>query len=250
MKVFLKLLLIAFLLGYLIFAGIKLHNYHSELNCQKIDICIIDSAQADFITPQKVESMLRKNNCFPLHRPLDELNTVKIQDVLLKNAFINAATCYIAASNNVNISILQRIPLLRIIPSSGNSFYLDHHGHPMHTEGYAANLVVATGHIDTAYAHHKLLPLALYIDSNPFWSKQIEQINVQPDQTICMYPRIGQHIIYFGKTDNFIIKLRNLKAFYEKVLSQIGWNNYEELDVSHINQVIGRKKRTNLTTTE
>ena len=58
-----------------------------------------------------------------------------------------------------------------------------------------------------------------------------------------LVPRVGGHVIAFGNTDSISQKFRNLYAFYEKVMPQVGWNKYAEISVEHISQIIGRKKR-------
>ena len=53
--------------------------------------------------------------------------------------------------------------------------------------------------------------------------------------------RVGDPIVHFGAPENFARKLRNLRAFYEKVLPQVGWHRYKEISVAYGNQVIGIK---------
>ena len=70
----------------------------------------------------------------------------------------------------------------------------------------------------------------------------IEQINVTPKQELELVPRVGSHILFLGKAEDYNEKFRKLQTFYEKVLSQVGWNKYERISVEFNNQIICTKK--------
>ena len=57
-----------------------------------------------------------------------------------------------------------------------------------------------------------------------------------------MVPRVGEHIVFLGKIDNFEEKLAKLKLFYEKALNQVGWNKYSRISLEFNNQIICTKK--------
>jgi cell division protein FtsQ len=57
-----------------------------------------------------------------------------------------------------------------------------------------------------------------------------------------LIPRVGAHIIKFGKFDHHLIKFRKLKAFYTEGLNHIGWNDYEIINLKYANQIICKKK--------
>jgi cell division protein FtsQ len=77
---------------------------------------------------------------------------------------------------------------------------------------------------------------------NSFWNAQIEQINVLKDNDIELIPRVGDHIIYLGKIDNFEEKLKRLMIFYKDGLNKIGWNKYKRINLEYDNQIICTNK--------
>jgi cell division protein FtsQ len=107
---------------------------------------------------------------------------------------------------------------------------------------YAANLPVVTGHVTSKYAIKHLLPLGQYIQEDEFWDSMIEQINITENGNVELVPRVGNHIVYLGKPEQFEDKLYRLKIFYEKALSQIGWNKYSRINLEFSNQIICTKK--------
>ena len=80
---------------------------------------------------------------------------------------------------------------------------------------------------------------------NAFWHSQIEQLNVLPDGTIEMVPRIGDHIVYLGSASNIQQKLDRLEKFYRYGLSVAGWNKYSYINLEFDNQIICKKRRKN-----
>lgn len=63
-----------------------------------------------------------------------------------------------------------------------------------------------------------------------------------PDKNIELVPRVGDHLVYLGRLDNFEQKLKRLKVFYEKGLNQVGWNKYSRINVEFSNQIICTKR--------
>ena len=81
--------------------------------------------------------------------------------------------------------------------------------------------------------------------NNKFWDAQIEQIHVLPDRNIELVPRVGDHLVYLGKLENFENKLARLKEFYQKGLNQVGWNKYSRISLEFSNQIICTKRESN-----
>ena len=53
---------------------------------------------------------------------------------------------------------------------------------------------------------------------------------------------MGNQVIHLGRPDSLQKKFRNLMAFYEKVMPEVGWNKYTNIDISHTNQIIALKR--------
>lgn len=70
---------------------------------------------------------------------------------------------------------------------------------------------------------------------------QIEQIHVLPDKNIELVPRVGDHVIYLGKLDDFERKLKQIR-YSEKGLNKVGWNKYSRISVEFGNQIICTKR--------
>jgi cell division protein FtsQ len=84
--------------------------------------------------------------------------------------------------------------------------------------------------------------LVEYINDDSFWSAQIDQIYVDNNDQIDLIPRVGNQIIHLGTTENLEGKLRNLLAFYDKVLPEVGWNKYSVINLEYKDQIVCKKR--------
>lgn len=241
-----RILLIIALLGvtaYLAVAFTVLNRPPAGRICETVNIIMSDSTGPRFINTAEVESILKRNHLHPQGSLLDSLRLKAIEQVLEQNVFIDRAECYKTPSGALCISVQQRLPILRIMAASGESYYIDDKGRTMpHTAGSAAHLPVATGHISRPMAEGELYRFALLIREDSFWDKQIEQINVTPDGCLELVPRVGDHILYLGRPERIGEKLDRLRTFYDKALNRIGWNKYSRISVEFANQVICKRK--------
>mgnify|MGYP000547290813 CR=1 FL=1 len=117
--------------------------------------------------------------------------------------------------------------------------------HPLIDEPEAkcvAHRVIVTGNVEKSFAMKDLYKFGVFLHNNKFWDAQIEQIHVLPDQNIELVPRVGDHLVYLGKLENFEDKLARLKEFYKKGLNRVGWNKYSRINLEFSNQIICTKR--------
>jgi cell division protein FtsQ len=147
---------------------------------------------------------------------------------------------------------------MRII-AGGGDYFLDEDGIIIRNRGlYNPRLHIVGGNIritapmlngvsvlDTSIKNSILkdiYALVKYINNDDFWSAQIDQIYVDNDDEINLVPRLGNNLIHLGTTENFEGKLRNLEAFYRKVLPEVGWNKYELINLEFKDQIVCRRR--------
>lgn len=241
MKTISKLLLLFGVFSYLIFAVVRYSTAANDDQCVGVNIEIADSAHANLISVEDIENKLRHYHQHPVGQPMTDVHPLDIEQTLERDSFIRHALCAKTPGERVRIVIVQRIPLLRIISDNGENYYIDEEGTCMKAAGYEADLAVATGNIDTAFAKNQLRQLGAYLRANEFWDNQVEQICVLPNHEIDLVMRVGGQIVHFGKVENVERKFRNLYAFYKTILPQVGWKRYKEINIAFENQVIGKK---------
>ena len=241
MKTLVKIVLLVALAVYLVFAFADFSRHGDNTVCSSVNYTIADSLHAGFITVEEADRLLRASGLYPVGRTLDQVDGLAIERALRRNSYIDSVSCYKSPNGVVNVLITQRMPLMRIMASNGNDYYIDSKGHVMRAQNYVADVVVATGDISPRFARKELVQLGQFLQNDAFWSNQIEQIYVDNGNKIKLVPRVGGHVIDFGTADSIAQKFRNLHTFYQKVLPQVGWNKYNEISVEHVSQIVGRK---------
>lgn len=244
MKTLVKIVLLVALAVYLVFAFADFSRHGDNTVCSSVNYTIADSLHAGFITVEEADRLLRASGLYPVGRTLDQVDGLAIEQALRRNSYIDSVSCYKSPNGVVNVLIEQRLPLLRVLADNGDDYYMDQKGNLMTPQGYVADLIVATGHIDRKYARSELLKLGRFLHADPFWNAQVEQIHVLPNRHLRLVPRVGGHTIEFGTADSISQKFRNLYTFYEKVLPQVGWNKYTEISVEHVTQIVGKKGKS------
>ena len=241
-----KILVITFnvIIGIYMLLVVTAFNKSSdkETVCKDVRITIERGVIEGSLSPIEVRNMLNGENLNPVGRTLADINLRTMEERLNEQALIENAECYKTQDGCVDITITERVPVVRVMAANGDDYYVDKDGRIMKNTGYACNLMVATGCIDRAYASRVLAPVGRVIIADDFWRSQIEQVNVLPDSTIEMVPRVGEHIIYIGRPVGLTKKLERLRKFYQYGLSQAGWNKYKRISVEFNNQIVCKKK--------
>lgn len=237
------LLSVLILVGvYLLLAVTAFNSKSGDQTCEGMELIIRDSINAGFVTQQEITALLKKNNLYPVGKRMDEVVSGDVEDILANHPLINEIECYKTPNGKLNIEVTQRMPILRIINRNGENYYIDNRGEIMPRDTKCiAHLAIATGYVDKQFAMNELYQFALFLQNNKFWNAQIEQMNVLRGKEVELVPRVGDHIIFLGKLDDFEKKLSRVKEFYRKGLNKVGWNKYSRINVEFGNQIICTK---------
>ncbi len=229
--------------AYLIIAITAFNRKPEGTICTDIELIIKDTVYAGFINKNEVLSMLRKKKLDPVGREMSEIRTVRIEEALATHPLIDRVECYKTPSEKIGIEVSQRIPIMRVINNRGENYYLDNKGTIMPPDAKCiAHVPLATGNIEKSYAVKELYKFGVFLQQDPFWDAQIEQIYVHADQNVELVPRVGDHLIYLGRLKDYSHKLERVKTFYKEALNQVGWNKYSRINVEFDNQIICTKK--------
>ena len=187
--------------------------------CEGLQIVVRDSLDKHFVTNEDLVYLLKKSKLYPVKKPMDKINTEKIETELLNNDMISH------------------------VESPSGNYYIDNIGSMMPlSRHYVAHVLVASGYVEKEFAKNELYKFALYLQDNEFWNDQIEQIYVDADKNVELIPRVGNHRIILGSFDNFPEKLDNLKLFYEQAIPKVGWEKYSAINLKYKNQIVCTKR--------
>ena len=243
MKYVIRLLLLFLSLAYIVFVTVRYSRAEDTRACTALQIDILDSAQATFISKDGIENMLQKYRLHPVGQPMNTISPFKIEHTIESDSFIRRAICSITPGCRIRLAVIQRIPLLRVMADNGEDYYIDDAGTRMEARGYEADLPVATGTVTPEFARKKLKTLGNFLRNDTFWDGQVEQIVVKPNGEIDLIMRIGDQIVHFGKIEDVPIKFRNLYAFYTDIMPKVGWYKYSEISVAYDGRIICKRRK-------
>lgn len=233
------------ILGVYLVLAITAFNCLDDQNtvCSEVKINITDGAGNGFLNVNEVKMQLQHAKIYPLGDRMNDVCTRQIEETLLKSPLVEHVECYKTHSGRIFINLTQRIAVMRIMANNGESYYIDNLGTIIPSNNNSTDLVVATGDIKRKYAQTALKQFGLLLLDDPFWHSQIEQINVLPDGSVEMIPRVGDHIVYLGQPTHLKEKLTRLEKFYRYGLSKAGWNKYSYINMEFNNQIICKKRK-------
>ena len=227
--------------------------------CSGIAINIIDSAEYHFVTRRQLLNLVNGNNGKILGKPVKSVSVFDIEDRINNLRELKVAEVYMAINGILHVYVDQRNPVMRVIPDEGGDYFIDEEGFVFRRRNlYTPRLHIIEGNInvtpamidtvsilDTSIRNTILKDVyhfVRYINDDSFWSAQIDQIFVDGRDEIDLIPRVGNNLIHLGTMDNYKGKLRNLAAFYDKVLPEVGWNKYSLINLEFKDQIVCKKR--------
>jgi cell division protein FtsQ len=243
---------------YLVAMPVYLTRITNSIPCGGITISIADSSDYHFVTKNEIAELIAQNNTKILGKPISNIALSEIAGRIARIRELKEAEVYTTIDGILHVSVDQRDPIMRVITGSGD-YFLDEDGILLQCKGlYTPRLHIVGGNIritgpmlngvsilDTSIKNSILkdiYQLVNYINSDNFWSAQIDQIYVDDEDEINLIPRLGNNVIHLGTIENLEGKFRNLEAFYKKVLPEIGWNKYELINLEFKDQIVCRKR--------
>lgn len=219
------------------------------------DIRILIPGADNFIEREEVDAILKQSQGILVGKNLEGINLHNIEDKMKANPYIAFSKVYSDMDGVISISIKQRQPVMRIINTNGQDYYVDSNGLKMPVSpNFTANVLVANGNImehfsgkvDTLITRlaADLYKTALYIKQDTLWDAQIEQLFVNDRKDIELIPRVGNQRIILGNADSLETKMRNLLVFYKKAMPKVGWDTYKTINIKYTNQIVCERNNT------
>lgn len=258
MRKFFKILLIIPLLCLIIVPVYLARSSGSRL-CKGISIDLADSSDYHFVTKHQLLNLVYESTRKVIGQPVKDIPLTKIEERINELRELKKAEVFISVDGILHVYADQRNPIMRVVPDNGGDFFIDEDGVVVRKRNlYTPRLHVVEGNINISQAmlngvsvldtsiKNSILKdiyyLVNYINKDDFWSAQIDQIYVDGNDEIDLIPRVGNQIIRLGTVENLEGKLRNLAAFYDKVLPEVGWNKYSMINLEFKDQIVCKKR--------
>jgi cell division protein FtsQ len=246
LKIFTWLICLSGTVVLMSFVGSK----RKTVACKEIKILI--PGADNFIEREEIDAILKQSQGNLIGRKLEGINLEDMEKSIKANPYIAFATVFADMDGIIHIEVQQRQPILRVINSNDQDYYIDRDGLKMPVSAnFTANVLVANGRImehfsgkvDTLITRlaEDLYKTALYIKTDTVWDSQIEQLYVNDRNDIELIPRVGIQKIILGSADSLDVKMKNLLAFYKQAMPKVGWDTYKTINIKYTNQIVCEK---------
>ena len=250
-KIFLNLLWVSIGIGTIVLLVAAVKRKDAK-HCKGIEINISGVNNNFFIDKNDVLAIINRfTDQAAEGKAMQSFNLRQMEADLKKDIWIKNAELYFDNNNILQADIEEREPVARIFTNAGNTFYIDSSGMMLPlSEKFSARVPVFTGFPSEAIiltpADSSLLfdikNMSMQLQADSFLMSMIDQVNITPQRSFEMTPKIGNQLIEFGDASGTAAKFIKLKLFYKNIMVKAGWNHYSNINLQYDNQVVAKIK--------
>ncbi len=245
----------------IIMVGFSVKKNNSNV-CDVFDITIKYSGDNFFVDKSDIRDAVYNFHGNVVDKKLSDISLEKIEDIVNNIVYVEDSYSYITTTGRLHLVVKLRKPIIRVISSENNSFYIDNNGRllPL-SDKHTARVPVAFGNISATYSPlldfqneesfndltdnekqlKQVYQLAAYIYNDSFWESLIDQVYINNNGEAEIIPKGNIHVVEFGKLENIDYKFNKLKVFYKNGLTQVGWHRYNRVNLKYNNQIVCSK---------
>lgn len=220
--------------------------------CKNLVVTIEADSGARFLNETDIQMLLTENGSDPLMGSrLDEVRLNDLENRVKRNKLIKKCQVFRDLKGNIVVDVEQEKPLARWINSSQNGEWRNADGYYISDEGvffplsesYSARALLVSGAFFSKAKNLKtkngeaIMELMRFLNTDPFWKAQIAGLDADKDGEVHVKTVLGDQLVELGTADGYEGKLRKLRLFYDKVLSQ-DWGRYSRISVKFQDQIV------------
>lgn len=236
--------LVKYLLFLMLIIGLGfLYSFSSDKNeLRKLGNPIVEFVDGDnnFLTHAMVNKLLIQNGDSIKNQAKSVINLYSLENKVSQNPYVEKAAVFLTIEGELKSIIKQRTPVARIIYKN-DSYYVDKEGVKIPLSvNYSARVLLVSG-IKNDEDLDEVLPLINTILGDNFLQKEVVGIQKSAADEYQFSARSGNYKIDFGKLTEVDVKIKKLKAFYNKTFEDKTIQNYKTINVKYHNQVVCTK---------
>ena len=217
--------------------------------CKAVQVEFIDKKPFRMLDESEIIATLWPDakKAFPQGKKLVTVNLYALERQLEKNPWIFSSDLFFDQHHVLHINVQQRTPVARLFTPEGSSVYMDEHFTvlPVKMNDAVSLPVFSNFYISPAGANaqdslvmKRITGLAQFILADPFWMAQIEQVNINADQSFELVTQVGDQVIRLGNRSDWAVMLDKLKMVYRRISNENGWTKYSTIDLQFKDQVV------------
>lgn len=244
-NILLKVLIALFFGGFLTLTAFS-GTYSILRPSPDLNVIIDHKDGHSFILQKDVEQKVKEH--FMEVKVVDAAELRRLERYLESVPYILDANAYVDSKGKLNVSIVQRNPIARVLSGTEGHFYIDDNGYkfPL-SKQYTAKVPLITGDIQETYQKvdtittrtlKEALEVIRFTQKDAYWSALVTQVHHEKNGKFIIIPRMGNHTITLGDAQNLENKFNRLELFYKYVLTEAGWDKYSNISLQYKNQIV------------
>jgi cell division protein FtsQ len=228
-----------FLLGLVLFLYAFSSFKNNSRLVKNVNIQFMGSNNV-FITTEMVNKLLIQSQEKPYFLHKDDIDLRELEFLLESNSMIKSAQVYLTVNGVLMAKVEQKVPIARV--QNSEVFYIDDQGFrmPLSTQ-HSARVPVVYGIVEEEDLK-RVFKLALTAYNDTFLKTYLTEIHQNKNKEISLKLRLLDFEVSVGNIDNLEVKLKNLKAFYQKAKKDNMLDIYKSVNLQFDNQVVCTKK--------
>lgn len=228
---------------YLVTAVSMTRTGAASLPPEGLSIVINDSLDTHFVSAADVDAALGNLSAAIDTTPRRRLNTLHIEQRLMASDRISSARCVILSNGIISIEVTPMIPVARVFPDHGDSYYVSATGKRITASRlHPIDVPVVSGHISSSGDVLPLLPMFDKIASDPELTAWVSSVTIDATGDIIIIPAVTGHTVNMGDTSDIDDKFSRIRQFYAKVMPVKGWQYYDNLSVKWRGRVVATRR--------
>jgi len=218
--------------------------------CKGIEINITGVSTNFFIDKTDVQKIITTyTGANAIGRPISDFNLVSMEKALKKDVWIQEAEMFFDNNEILQVAVEEREPVARVFTAGGGTFYIDSSNMMLPlSQKFSARVPVFTNFPSEVKVLSKpdsnllndIKKISIRIQADSFLMAMIDQVDITPQRSFEMIPKIGNQVIVFGDGSDVEAKFKKLQLFYKKVITKMGWNRYSVINLQYKNQVVAK----------
>jgi cell division protein FtsQ len=224
--------------------------------CKEVIVEFKDDLPFRMLDETEIEYTLwpAARNSNPVGKQLVNLDLFYLEKQLEKNPWILDADLYIDQLNKLHLRVEQRNPVARLFTPEGNSFYMDEKYAllPVKLSDVISLPVFTNFYINPSLKSasdsillKRIIGLSKFIKSDSFWMAQVEQVNINANQTFEVTTQMGDQLVQLGIRSDWQKLFSKLKLLYGRMSADGNWSKYIQIDLQYKDQAVCLKRESN-----
>lgn len=213
------------------------HRCHQERLCCGIDVLVPDYPVYRFVSPDDVISIVSEEYGGYLNRPVDSVNTHRIEQVLLGKGIIKDCIAYFTNDGILHVEAWQSTPVAAL-KFTDAEYYLDNKGNCFPVkEDWCTNAVKVYGMREATNTvwNARIAAMAQWIKNDSNWQPLVEKLVSDDNGNISVCIKGKNEIFLIGQPVGHEKKFGRIGQYLDRIGSD---KEYKSVNVKYKGQIV------------